>query len=233
MIASLTIIRYKKRFIPFALMAMAAHRIPIALQKGCTFWRLLGSGRDGGFSMKPDWQRWGLFAVWNSESDFNSFNNNSFISKWWNALAYEKWTLLLQPNQSHGKWGGVDPFNDIEPVKNIEGPVAVLTRARIRLGKFKAFWSSVEAVNDDLNIAPGRLTSIPIGETYHRVATFSVWDNADNMKAFAYKPGNHADVIKRAREENWLGEEMFTRFTIISSQGTLNGQDPLQGVGLN
>ena len=50
------------------------------------------------------------------------------------------------------------------------------------------------------------------------------------MKQFAYKTNNHAEVIKKTRKENWYKEEMFTRFTILASYGTLNGHDPLQGL---
>lgn len=233
MIASLTIIRYKKRFIPVALSAMAFHRLPMLFKKNCTFWKLLGTGRDEGFSMRADWQQWGLFAVWNSEADFHQFHNNSFIAKWWSAFAYERWTILLQPLQSHGKWGGVDPFAGVEPAKATSGPVVVLTRARIKLSKLKAFWSAVGGVENELSIATGRIKSIAIGETNYLAATFSVWDSVDNMKLFAYKPGKHADVIKRARNEKWLTEDLFARFKPIASIGTLHGKDPLQGVYLN
>ncbi|MFD2873797.1 DUF3291 domain-containing protein [Mucilaginibacter ximonensis] len=229
MIASLTIVRYKKRFIPFALTAMALHRLPMSFQKGCSFWKLLGTGKDEGFSMRADWQQWGLFAVWETEDDFHGFNETSFISKWWNAFALERWTILLQPLQSHGKWGGVDPFGKIAP-KITAGQVAVLTRAQIKFSKLKAFWGAVAGVEEQLSAAPGRIKSIAIGETHYLAATFSIWDNVENMKAFAYKPGKHVDVIKRARDEQWLSEELFARFKPIASIGTLNGKNPLEGL---
>ena len=51
MIVSLTIVRYRKLFIPFALLAMAIHRRPMRMQKACTFWQLLGTGKNGTFSL--------------------------------------------------------------------------------------------------------------------------------------------------------------------------------------
>ncbi|WP_246230508.1 hypothetical protein [Mucilaginibacter humi] len=84
MIVSLTIVRYKKWQIPFALSAMAIHRLFLWLQKGCTFWKLLGSGKNGTFDLQPDWQQWGLLAVWDERSSFEQFYQQSFIAFWWN-----------------------------------------------------------------------------------------------------------------------------------------------------
>ena len=43
------------------------------------------------------------------------------------------------------------------------------------------------------------------------------------MKNYAYKSFDHADVIKLTREREWYKEELFARFEIIDSWGTLNG----------
>ncbi|SDD23203.1 spheroidene monooxygenase [Mucilaginibacter pineti] len=227
MIVSLTIVRYRKLFIPLALLAMALHRLPMWLQKGCTFWKLLGSGRNGTFDLQPDWQQWGLLACWESREDFDSFYSNSFVSGWWRHLGYEKWTLLCQPIQSHGKWDGKEPFGK-PAIKDYNGPVAVLTRATIRMSKLKNFWNHVDEVANLMTNAPGYITSFGIGEApVYRQATFSVWKSIDDVKAFAYKSREHAEVIKLTRSENWYSEELFARFIPIASIGKLNGKDPL------
>ncbi|WP_432326775.1 hypothetical protein ACRQ5D_23330 [Mucilaginibacter sp. P25] len=77
MIVSLTIIRYRKLFVPFALLAMAIHRLPLLMQKGCSFYKLLGSGKNGTFDLEPDWQQWGLLACWDSRENFDAFYNRS------------------------------------------------------------------------------------------------------------------------------------------------------------
>src|ERR1700709_269536 len=103
MIVSLTIIRYRKALIPFALLAMAFHRLPLWLRKGCSFWKLLGSGKNGTFDLQPDWQQWGLLAVWDSREDFDRFYKSSFMVSWWKLFRTERWTMLCEPLQSHGK----------------------------------------------------------------------------------------------------------------------------------
>jgi hypothetical protein len=228
MIVSFTIIRYKKRLIFFALMAMAIHRLALNMQKGCSFWKLLGTGKNGQMSLKPDWQQWAILATWENRKDFDNFYHDSFISNWWRAFKCERWTILCEPLQSHGKWGGKEPFGSAI-MKDHQGPIVVLTRANVRYSKFRQFWKSVNAVTNQLNLAEGFIMSIGIGELYSLPATFSIWDNVEDMKAYAYKSGEHANVIKRARNENWLSEELFARFKPIDSFGTIKGEDPLNG----
>ncbi|WP_295772580.1 DUF3291 domain-containing protein [uncultured Mucilaginibacter sp.] len=229
MIVSLTIVRYRKAFVPFALFAMAIHRFPLMLQKGCTFWKLMGCGRNGTFDLSPDWQQWGLLAVWQSRADYEAFEKRSFIASWWRKLTIESWTMLAEPLQSHGKWDGQDPFNGALK-HEYDGPVAVLTRATIRLNRLKNFWSHVDQAAAFMTKAQGYITSVGIGEApVYRQATFSVWESLDDVKAFAYKSREHAEVIKKTRAENWYSEELFARFKPVAAWGTLNGQDPLQG----
>ncbi|NCD71818.1 DUF3291 domain-containing protein [Mucilaginibacter agri] len=230
MLTSLTIIRYKKPFIPLALLAMAVHRLPLLLQKGCSFWKLLGSGRNGTFDLKPDWQQWGLLAVWDSQEDFDRFYKKSFVAHWWKMFASEGWTILCEPIQSHGKWDGKQPFGSPN-IMDYNGPVAVLTRATIRTRRLKNFWSHVDDVANIMASAKGYITSIGIGEApIYRQATFSIWESVDDVKAFAYGSREHAEVIKKTRSEDWYSEELFARFKPIASFGTLQGADPLKGI---
>ncbi|QJD98038.1 DUF3291 domain-containing protein [Mucilaginibacter robiniae] len=229
MIVSLTIVRYRKAFVPFALLAMALHRLPLVLQKGCTFWKLLGCGKNGSFDLTPDWQQWGLLASWNTCEDFERFYTSSFVAGWWRKLTTESWTILAEPLQSHGKWDGQEPFGQPNN-KTYNGPVAVLTRATIRLNRLKNFWSNVDQAAQLMTKSEGYIASVGIGEAPAvRQATFSIWESIDDVKAFAYRSREHAEVIKKTRSENWYSEELFARFKPIAAWGTLNGVDPLQG----
>ena len=228
MIVSLTIVRYRKLFIPFALMAMAIHRLFMRLQKGCTFWKLLGSGQNGTFDLQPDWQQWGLLAVWQSREDFDSFHTQSPVVYWWTLFGVERWTILLSPLQSHGKWDTKEPFL-AQDDPSYAGPIAVLTRATIRLNKLKNFWSNVDDVANLMATAPGYITSLGIGEApFYRQATFSVWQSLDDVKAFAYKSREHSEVIRKTRAESWYKEELFARFKPLATFGTIKGQNPLK-----
>lgn len=228
MIVSLTIVRYPKKAVPLAFLSMALHRLPLMLTRGCSFYKLMGSGRNGTFDLKPDLQQWALLAVWKSQEDFDAFNRSSFIRKWWDRFAAERWTVLLSPIASHGKWDGAEPFGTGFAKTEHSGRVAVLTRATIRLNKLKGFWSNVGKVARLMAGAPGYVVSFGIGEApVFRQATFSVWESLDYVKAFAYRSAEHADVIRKTREQDWYSEELFARFRIVSSEGSLGGADPL------
>jgi hypothetical protein len=200
------------------------------MQKSCTFWKLLGSGKNCTFDLHPDWQQWGLLACWESRDHFERFHQQSFVARWWKFFKTEQWTILLEPLQSHGKWNGKEPFGDPD-IQNYDGPIAVLTRATIRFSKLKSFWANVDSVASLMSKAPGYITSFGIGEMpVYRQATFSVWDNPENVKAFAYGSREHAEVIRKTREEGWYSEELFARFKPIATIGTLNHADPLKGL---
>lgn len=238
--AVLTIIRYKKRFIYFALMAMAIHRLPLLLNKKISFYKTLGCGQGGTFSKWPDWQQWGLLAVTNEE--FNTgFSDKKdqrqllqtvygkFITSWWKFFSCETWTVLLQPIEGHGSWDGKQAFGELPQKSDYEGKLAVLTRATIRRKKLTRFHEHVEAVSNDMKKAEGFLFSVGIGESPRlRQATFSVWQSKEQMKQFAYKMKNHAEVIQKTRKENWYSEDMFVRFQVKQTWGTIKGVEPVK-----
>ncbi|GAA4090042.1 hypothetical protein GCM10022392_09380 [Mucilaginibacter panaciglaebae] len=198
------------------------------MQKGCTFWKLLGSGQNGTFDLQPDWQQWGLLAVWETREGFEYFDKRSSVSCWWTFFGVERWTILLSPLQSHGKWDGQEPFLVIDD-PNYAGPIAVLTRATIRLHRLKNFWSNVDGVAALMLTAKGYITSLGIGEApFYRQATFSVWESLDDVKAFAYRSREHSEVIHKTRAENWYKEELFARFKPLATLGTIKGQNPLK-----
>lgn len=227
MIVTLTVVRYPKILIPIALIAMAIHRIPLALNPACKFWKLMGSGKNGTFDLNPDWQQWALLSTWATPADFESFKNNSFIQKWWKLFAKEQWTIVMKTLSSHGYWNNKQPFIT-DSNSPYSGPVCVLTRATIRLNKLEDFWKNVPGVAHIMSKSPGYITSFGIGEApFFRQATLSIWDSTENMKAFAYGSVEHSEVIKKTRSRNWYSEELFARFSIVSTQGTIHGKNPL------
>lgn len=230
MIASLTIVRYPKVYIPLALVSMVLFRIPLLLNRKIGFWKLLGCGKNGTFDLRPDWQQWGLLATWQQETDLKRFLSDSLIHHWWRFFTHEQWTVVLAPLEGHGKWDGTEPFPCTQATDPYMGPVAVLTRATIRLKKLKAFWQAVPSVAEHLQQRPGFIASVGIGEVpFFKQATFSLWEQLDHAKQFAYHTTTHAAVIHKTRKEQWYSEEMFVRFRPLHSEGSLHGCNPLSG----
>lgn len=229
MIVSLTVVRYRKAFVPIALLAMGILRLPMFFQQKCTFWRLMGSGKNGTFDLNPDWQQWALFAVWEDEKSFQQFDQSSFITKWWRIFTQEKWTVLLEPLQSHGLWDKKEPFGNPK-ISDYKGTIAVLTRATLNVNRLKTFWQNAANIAGIMTSAPGYITSFGIGEDpFLHQATFSFWKDLEDVKSFAYRLPEHVEVIKKTRSENWYSEELFARFKPVKCWGTLRGKNPLAG----
>ncbi|MEO6732356.1 MAG: DUF3291 domain-containing protein [Ferruginibacter sp.] len=235
---TLTIIRYPRRFTYFALLAMAIHRFPFWFNKNVSFFKLMGCGKNGTFDKNPDWQQWGILRVSNQSLDIESLTDDnlitglhgSLINTWLRFFKCETWTIFLEPIEGHGSWDGKQAFGTLAPNSLYEGPIAILTRATIRISKLKAFWRNVSGVAAQMQNAEGLITSIGIGELpFIKQATFSVWQSKEAMKQFAYKMHQHTEVIKKTRKENWYSEDMFVRFKPVKTFGTIKGIDPLKG----
>jgi hypothetical protein len=209
---------------------MAFARRLLARQNGLRFWKMMGSGQGGGFSIKPDWSRYGLFAVWKSkEAADNFFDESQFIRRF-QTQAAEIWTIRLLPIKAHGKWSGENLFDEfVTPKQN--SPIAILTRASIHLNKLKRFWSHVPATSGELEKADGLIASIGVGEApFVHQATFSLWQSEREMQDFAYRSPIHREVIRKTRAENWYREELFARFVPVAAVGKWNGRNPLEGL---
>lgn len=196
---------------------------------GLRFWKMMGSGEGGGFSLKPDWARYALLAVWESDRHADRFFAESGLMRQFRRRAAEIWTIRLLPVRVQGKWSGRNPFEPTVKPQPESSPVAVLTRASIKIAKLGRFWSFVPQTSREIKRAEGLIASIGIGEApFFRQATFSLWQSETDMKNFAYKSKIHAEVVKLTRAENWYGEELFARFAPVSAEGVWNGRNPLE-----
>lgn len=238
MMVTLTIIRYPKKHIFFAVTAMALHRLPFWLNKKISFYKLMGCGKNGTFDKNPDWQQWGILAVQPGVFEDKNFDSTtvikklygSFINRWFSFFKCETWTIFLKPMEGHGKWDGKEPFGILPKQTTYNDIVATLTRATIRINKLKNFWQNVGSVANEMAAAKGFVTSLGIGEVpYIKQATFSIWESKEAMKTFAYQLHQHKAIIQKTRKENWYSEDMFVRFMPLKTFGTIKGNDPLAG----
>ncbi|MFC3563453.1 DUF3291 domain-containing protein [Pedobacter jamesrossensis] len=224
MIVALTITKYRTLTIPFAFLGMAILRLPLLLNKKCKFWKLMGSGKNAQVDLGPDFKHWAILTTWENKLDYDDFYSKSFTIKWFKFFGVEEFTILLKPLASHGLWSGVEPFKVNKDERTIEGRVAVITRAAINFGKVKEFRQNIKRAADGMRKAQGFILSAGVGENpFFDQATFSIWENAESMKNYAYKSFDHSDVIKLTRERKWYSEELFARFAILESHGALNG----------
>ncbi|MGN6353091.1 MAG: spheroidene monooxygenase [Parafilimonas sp.] len=216
MYCTLIITRYPKHLGLFGFLSMALFHLPLWLNKKIKFFKLMGSGKDGSFDIHPDLNQWALLFT----ADDPITKAPAFLYRYWKFFRCDIRELLLQPIEGHGLWDGKKVFGELPKETMYDGPIAVLTRATIRLSRLKDFWSNVDAVAGITPSAKGLIISYGIGEVpWIKQATFSIWENKAAMKNFAYSLQQHKDVIHKTRSENWYSEEMFVRFRVINTIG--------------
>ena len=213
--------------VPRALARMGVDRPRVRRTPGLRFAKLLGTGDGRTFTVRDaDPLRWGLLATWTSPEAARAFEQRSAVARGWRALAVEQWRADLVPVASRGTWSGREPFGDPVPVRS-DGPVAALTRARLRPAAAPGFWRSVPPVSADLRQRPGLRAAVGIGEAPLGLqGTFSLWESGRAVRDFA-RGEAHAHVVARTGPERWYAEALFARFDVVGTAGTLDGRDPL------
>ncbi len=230
-LTTFTLLRFDNRQRWWMWLQMALARPQLARTPGLRFWKLLGAGKDGGFSLQPDFNRFGLLLVWEQARSAQDFFNASTLFHALRQRAAERWTAFLLPIQARGAWNRRQPF---VPASSHEwahvAPIAVLTRATIRLAHLRDFWAHVPSANVALTQTEGVLFSIGVGEMpLARQATFSVWRDIEAIHRYAHRTRGHAEALRRTRREHWYAEELFARFAVLATEGSWCGQDPLGG----
>jgi len=183
--------------------------------RGCAFYKMLGTGRNG-FGIIPDFRQYTFLATWESEHQADEFFASALFQAYaTQALEYS--TLKMRPIQSHGRWDGVEPFvvsHEID--KGYLGPLVVLTRAKIRFSKLLDFWRHVPQAHASLNQSDGVLLALGVGEVpLVEQATVSMWESLDALKRYAYQQSGHREIVQRTRQRGWYSEELFARFVPV------------------
>lgn len=193
------------------------YRVP-----GLSFFKVLGSGYESGFGLRPSLSRQGLFCLFDDEQAADAFLTASSVAACYQRRAREFFAVKLRAFSCRGTWAGLSlPVNAEAPV---QGPIAALTRASIRLDKARAFWQQAPLTQRSLDGAPGCLFSAGVGEApLLRQATFTMWDSVADMDAYA-RSGAHLTAIKAAQRHGYFSESMFVRFVPSGARGTWMGR---------
>lgn len=214
--------KIRKIDVPWAFLHMAFDRISLWRLQGISFWKLLGAGKGETFTPRDaDPLRWGLIVVIDP-NQLNALENSKLLARW-RKKAISEFSADLSPISVHGQWSRSNPFESISSShKNWEGPIAAITRARIKWRKNLIFWRSVPPVTSSLHSSEGLVAAIGIGEAPVGLqGTFSIWTSAEAVRNFAYRGEAHKEAIAATHREKWYAEEMFARFAITRSSGDL------------
>jgi quinol monooxygenase YgiN len=196
---------------------------------GLQFYKLMGSGRELGFNPMPDWGVYAMLGVWENEQAADHFFQHAEIFQRYRAHSSEQWTIFMKPRQAKGLWSGGNPFTASTDLDESNPLVAVITRATIRTNKLISFWRYVPTSQRPIQQGcEGLIYTKGIGEApLVQMATFSLWENMEALKNFAYYSAEHQVAIQKTRQLHWYKEEMFVRFQPYRSEGTWGGKDAL------
>jgi hypothetical protein len=192
--------------------------------EGLKFYKLLGSGKDG-FKPQPDWSVYALLQVW-EHKDYadNFFSHSKLIEKYKNHSSMMSF-IYMKPIAAHGLWSGQRPFKADNSDLDENRPIAVITRASIKTKELRRFWKYVPKTQKAIEDAEGLIYTKGFGEfPIWEMATFSLWENLDYAKTYAYKNKEHAKAIKMTRQYDWYKEELFSRFQVYKIEGDWMGQ---------
>jgi hypothetical protein len=224
-VASFHLVRHRSAWAGMGHLALG--RRALGRVDGLQFWRLLGTGAGSSTGPGADLARTALFAVWRDERAVDAFLGSD---PWPHAV--ESWHVRLAGLGGHGAWRGVPVLDRIAAADrdstSAAGPVAVITRADVRVRSWRAFRAAGPGVSEALHRAGGLLDVVGIGEApVGRLGTFSLWRSAADVRAFAHGDEVHTRVVQATRDGRWYGEELFARFAPYGSAGTWDGRDPL------
>lgn len=196
---------------------------------GMQFTKVMGSGHDGGFSLRPSTSHQGLVCLLETMADATAFLEGPLVQAA-RERARESWTGLLAVTSSRGQWDGQSwapstrqslgaHADDAALTDPADAPIAALTRASIRPSKVAAFWRHAPAAQEAMAQAPGCDLAVGLGEApVLRQCTFSLWRNVPAMTAYA-RGGAHGAAAQAAIRQDYFTESMFVRMKLLASDG--------------
>jgi hypothetical protein len=200
-------------------------RGPAALARGpgLRFAKVLGSGYEGGFGLRPSGTRHGLFCTFDDQASAQQFLAESALMARYRERCCELFTIQLRAFACKGSWAGQAVPLAAEPPPPTQ-PLAALTRASIRPAAAARFWRFAPAAQAGLADAQGCSLAVGLGEApLLRQCTFSLWDSVEHMDRYA-RGGAHLAAIRAAYQVGFFSESMFVRFVPADAQGTWLGR---------
>ena len=131
-----------------------------------------------------------------------------------------------------------EPDEFLEPLAvppPAESPAVVLTsigwdRDGLDMARVADIGLGTGAVRSSMTAVPGLYCQHSFffpGVLAYDVMTLSLWQNVDSIHSFAYQHGPHRRQMDRYHATNNADRTSFTRFTVLRSQGTWYGADPV------
>ncbi|MEM8800568.1 MAG: spheroidene monooxygenase [Pseudomonadota bacterium] len=207
----------------FAQMGFA--RPQLARNRSCSFYKLFGTGSGEGFVPRANWGVYARLTIWPDLATARHQVATAPVMARMRKRAAESLTLYLAPYRLWGAWDGAAPFHaTIE--RQFDKPVAVITRAKVRLSKVREFWRAVPEISLDLEQEHGPWMKRGVGEVpLIQQVTLSLWPSETEMLNFSHGRKGHGRGIELAQSGNWFYEQLFARAHILAAEGSWSNRD--------
>lgn len=199
--------------------------------KGLLFTKVMGSGHDGGFVLRPSPSHHGLICVFDTVSSVKAFLQGQLIASYRSNAREFIWGMYAV-SSAKGLWDGrpwgITDDDALEGAylrssDDTSSTIAVLTRASIKPAKAVAFWRFAPATQKGLPAAVGCMLAMGMGEApLLRQCTFSVWRNPDDVDSYA-RHGAHQRAIDASYRRDFFSESMFVRMRPLEIHGCWKG----------
>lgn len=210
-----------------ALSQMARGRFALKTVPGLEFFKLLGTGSDEGFNPRPNVDVNAIFCVWPDMATAKAGLTSSITHRILKDHSCENYTIYLTATSARGLWSGVEPLRVTEKFE--EGPLAVLTRATVKLPIALQFWKQVPQIQKEVAADPTCVFHMGLAEVpWVQQVTFSLWKGTRTMAGFAHGETPHGRAIRAVYENHWFKEDLYARFKILGEEGTWEGRSPME-----
>ncbi|MFM7698126.1 MAG: hypothetical protein ACKO5X_05770 [Limnohabitans sp.] len=196
---------------------------------GMVFTKVMGSGHEGGFVLRPSATHQGLVCMFENAEQADEFIDSASV-KAYAERAKSFFITALAVTSARGSWDGrsweatpEDRLGKYLHTNTLDAGMVALTRASIRPAKAVAFWRYAPGAQDDLKHAPGCELAMGLGEVpLVRQCTFSLWKNTQSMMDYAHT-GAHQQAIAAAYKNDFFSESLFVRMRVLRREGQWPG----------
>ncbi|MER7845187.1 spheroidene monooxygenase [Kitasatospora sp. NPDC096077] len=164
-----------------------------------------------------------LLAAWEDDDSLDRFLSHPRV-----RIYRRGWNARFEPVRTIGSWPGLEDLpRQEQPVT--DGPVAVLTMARVRANRAGPFLAAAAAAEREARTHPAFLAGTSLIRPPNLVSTLSVWRSTREMRDYTVSsyPGGHAQAMAAHADRAFHHETSFVRLRPYRSEGQWEGRDPL------
>lgn len=176
---------------------------------------------------KPTLAEVGLIASWDDDEHLDRFLADPTLA----GPFASGWHVRMRPVRVSGAWPKMPGLPKRATPVDDDEPVVVLTLGRPRIARLHSFLPTSARAEAALENATGLLAATGLAHPPRLVSTFSVWETAAAMRAYAQDAaGAHMAAVRGDHAAPFHHESAFVRFRPYLSAGTWRGSDPLSGL---